>query len=341
MYREGRLTQISEIMSNYNFSMAVLYTVCRLAWQNCLNNVAVFAARKGFYNAAFIAARMAEIDAAEALPDEQARDDAHETLRLQLKVKAASCREYWNYLERYIVSAYAKAERKPKTEAAGKDQYDLGGDSDWDMIALMMSNAYQFILDNSAVLAINLETGTPDNMPAGFPAEFLAVKNDFDATHLAFLQAEEGAQTGTQTKSDANDLIYEKMRVMLDDGVAYFKNNPAVKKQFVLTNLLELVGTPGEGGTEKAGTLNSGQSLNLFGESELNASSEFKADCTNGPGFWLYSANNAGDIYSGTGVYVTNANAGTFSWADLGGQKAFVNCYNPNANIISYEVKAV
>lgn len=328
-------------MSNYNFSMAVLYTVCRLAWQNCLNNVAVFAARKGFYNAAYIATRMAEIDAAEVLPDEQARDDAHETLRIQLKIKAATCREYWNYLERYIVSAYAKAERKPKTEAAGKDQYDLGGESDWDMIALMMSNAYQFILDNSAVLAINLETATPDNMPITFPAEFLAVKNDFDTTHLAFLQAEEGAQTGTQTKSDANDLIYDKVRVMLDDGVAYFKNNPAVKKQFVLANLLELVGTPGEGGLLKTGTLNSGQSLNLFVESELSTSSEFKADCTDGPGFWLYSANNAGEGYSGSGIYVTNGSADGFTWTDLGGQKAFVNCYNPNGVVITYEVRVV
>ena len=80
-------------MSNYNFSMAVLYTVCRLAWQNCLNNVAVFAARKGFYNAAYIALRMGEIDAAEALPDEQARDDAHETLRIQLKIKNDALRK--------------------------------------------------------------------------------------------------------------------------------------------------------------------------------------------------------------------------------------------------------
>lgn len=328
-------------MSNYNFSMAVLYTVCRLAWQNCLNNVAVFAARKGFYNAAYIAARMAEIDAAEALPDEQARDDAHETLRIQLKIKAASCREYWNYLERYIVSAYAKAERKPKTEAAGKEQYDLGGESDWDMIALMMSNAYQFILDNSAVLAINLETGTPDNMPITFPAEFLAVKDDFDATHLSFLQAEEGAQTGTQTKGDANDLIYDKMRVMLDDGVAYFKNNPAVKKQFVLANLLELVGTPGEGGTEKTGTLNSGETVNLFEEDDLAADSEFEANCPDGPGFWLYSANSAGEGFSGSGVYVTSASDTVLTWTDLGGQKAFVNAYNPNGVVITYEVRVI
>ena len=328
-------------MSNYNFSMAVLYTVCRLAWQNCLNNVAVFAARKGFYNAAYIALRMGEIDAAEALPDEQARDDAHETLRIQLKIKAATCREYWNFLERYIVSAYVKAERKPKTEAAGKDQYDLGGDSDWDMIALMMSNAYQFILDNSAVLAINIETGTPDNMPITFPAEFLAVKDDFDAAHLAFLQAEEGAQTGTQTKIDANDLIYEKMRVMMDDGVVYFKNNPAVKKQFVLANLLELVGTPGESGLLKTGSLNSGVSQNLFKNDELKPDSEFKTDCTDGPGFWLYSANGEFDGFNGTGIYVNNANAGSFTWTDLGGQKAFVNVYNPNGVVITYEVKVI
>ncbi len=321
--------------------MAVLYTVCRLAWQNCLNNVAVFAARKGFYNAAYIAARMAEIDAAENLPDEQARDDAHETLRIQLKVKAGICREYWNYLERYIVSAYVKAERKPKTEAAGKDQYDLGGESDWDMIALMMSNAYQFILDNSAVLAINLETGTPDNMPAGFAAEFLGIKNDFDTAHLAFLQAEEGAQTGTQTKSDANDLIYEKMRLMMDDGVAYFKNNAAVKKQFVLVNLLELVGTPGESGLLKTGTLNSGNTLNLFKEEDLETDSAFKADCTDGPSFWLFSANSELEGFSGPGVYVTNANADTFTWAQLGGEKPFVNCYNPNGVVISYEVKVI
>ena len=306
------------------------------------NLFAIFASKKAFYNAVYVAAKLAEIKAAEEMPDEQARNETHETLRIQLKKKALACREYWKYLERYIVSAFLKDEHKTNLDAAGKVQYDEAGDDNWDIIALMMSNAYEFITNNSVILGINLETGTPDNMPAGFILEFEGVKTDFDNGYKAFLQAEEGAQTGTQTKNDANDMIYEKMMQMLGDGQAYIKNNPAVKKQFVLTNLLELVGTPTGGtGITKTGDLNSGEQKNLFVTDDLKISSKFKGACNAGPGFWLYSANSEGEGFSGAGKYVTAENADAFTWADIGGQKAFVNCYNPNGISVTYEVSLI
>ncbi len=338
-------------MSNFNFSMAVLYTVCRLAWQNCLNNIAVFSARKGFYTAAFIAARMAEIDSAENLPDEQARDDAHESLRVQLEQKAATCKEYWKFLERYIVSAYAKEFQKSKIEAAGKEQYDDAGENNWDVIALMMSNGHQFILNNAAVLAINLELGTPDNMPATFAAEFEGVMTDFNDTLSDFLVAEEGSQTGTQTKTEANDVIYDKMRVMLDDGVVYFKNNASVKKQFVLTNLLELVGTPTGGGTTYDGPVNSGQVVNVLNASTpkyvVNVKLRLKnttpigsspSDIVN---LGFYPANNPGDGYpGGSNPQLTNGQEVEIDVTAVD-FKPYFNVHNLSGNAGSFEIEVL
>jgi len=328
-------------MSKYNFSIAVLYSVCRLAWTNCGNNLAGFAARKAFYIAAYVASRMAEIDAAEQMPDEQARDEVHETLRIQLKEKAATCREYWNYLERYIVSAFPKSEWKPKTEAAGKEAYDEAGEENWDKISLMMSNAYEFITNNSGVLAINLETGTADNMPAGFPAEFEGVKNDFNTTHSDFLQAEEGAQTGTQTKGEANEIIYDKMRLMLDDGVVYFKNNAAVKKQFVLVNLLELIGTPTGGGGVKEFTIGGGQIVNVAENLEPGSLNGKKIKNTSTLAtltLFVYLASSSGQGWTGVGFTINPGQEITFDESQMGMFQPFLNVQNQSGSEGSFEV---
>ncbi len=324
-------------MNNFNFSFTVLYIVCRLAWANCLNNIAVFTSRKPFYDAAYVAARVAEIDAAEQLPDDQARGEAAETLRIHLVDKGKVCIEYWNLLDRYIASAFPKNEWKPKREAAGSDLYAEAVHENWDKLRTMMSNGFEFISNNTVALSAGM------NMPAGFPAEFEGVKNAFNADHDAFLLAEETAHTGTQTKGEAHDAIYEKMRLMLDDGKAFFVNNAALKDQFILTNLVELVGTPtGGGGGELAeGTLNSGETKNIFSGTQLSATSKFRTKVAPGQGYWLFSANNATDGFNGSGFYVQGAPPAELDWNQIGGPKAFVNVYNPNGMIVDYQVEVI
>ncbi len=246
-------------MSTYGFSMTVLYTVCRLAWQNCLNNIAVFTNRKPFYDAAYIAARITEVDAAEQLPDDQARGEASETLRLHLADKGKICTEYWKILDRYISSAFPQQEWKPKREAAGSDLFEEATNENWDKLRTMMSNAFAFINNNSIALS------NGNNMPVMFPAEFDGVRVSFNMDHDAFLLAEEAAHTGTQTKQLANEEIYAKLKLMLSDGQTFFINNPAVKEQFVLASLVDLVGMPGGGGGNVLeGTVITGQIVTIL-----------------------------------------------------------------------------
>ncbi len=283
--------------------MTVLYTVCRLAWQNCLNNIAVFTNRKPFYDAAYVATRITEIDAAEQLPDEQARGETSETLRLHLLDKARVCIEYWRILDRYISSAYPQQEWKPKREAAGSDLFEEANNNNWDKLRTMMSNAFAFINNNSMALS------NGNNMPVTFLAEFDGVRVSFNTDHDAFLLAEEAAHTGTQTKQMANEDIYTKLKLMLNDGQIFFINDPAIKEQFVLTSLLDLVGTPGGGNTVLSGTVNTGQIVTIIdtANSEWVAGVTLRVKNTStgiNPVYQLlfYPANSAGEGWYGQGL---------------------------------------
>jgi len=79
-------------------AQATLYTVGRNIWNVVKSNIVAFAGVKGYYDVAYCDARLAEIKAAEDLPDNQARGTDSEILKLQLVGLAATCREEWQWL---------------------------------------------------------------------------------------------------------------------------------------------------------------------------------------------------------------------------------------------------
>ena len=75
------------IRPTYNCAQQELYTICRVAYRSCTTQLADFAAFKGRYTAAYITARLAEVEAAAKLPDDQARGEKSEVQRIQLLEK--------------------------------------------------------------------------------------------------------------------------------------------------------------------------------------------------------------------------------------------------------------
>jgi len=167
------------------------------------------------------------------------------------------------------------------------------------------------------------------------------VKNDFNTTHSDFLQAEEGAQTGTQTKGEANEIIYDKMRLMLDDGVVYFKNNAAVKKQFVLVNLLELIGTPTGGGGVKEFTIGGGQIVNVAENLEPGSLNGKKIKNTSTLAtltLFVYLASSSGQGWTGVGFTINPGQEITFDESQMGMFQPFLNVQNQSGSEGSFEV---
>jgi hypothetical protein len=230
------------IQRTFNCTILQLYAVCRLGWQSCAQYLADFADFKLKYTSVFINERLAEVEAAAILPDDQTRTSDTETFRLQLQALNAKNLANWQKLKRYMADAYPTDLQKPKLEAAGQNHYEKAGKDNWQSTTGLLIAASSFIAANLAELTANL------NMPPAFQATFNADKISFEKKLAEFLDSQKAATISTDDKGIANNDIFAKLMSMFEDGQQIFKDNEAVKKQFVFEQVLGMISGPGAAG---------------------------------------------------------------------------------------------
>lgn len=226
----------------YHCTQQQLYAIFRLGWNAVTDFLTDFTAFKGKYIAAFVTARLADIDAAEALPDQEQRNEDSRTLRVNLKNKATECLNLWQRTKRYITEAYPEDQLEIKLDAAGQGHYRRASQDDWSAAQRLMLDGNTFILANTADLTAG------GNMPAAFAATFTTAKTEYDTLYNDFLNAGQNDEIETQTKITANNEIHKQLMSMFLDGQEIFKTNEAVKKLFTFDQVLLTVAGPGIAG---------------------------------------------------------------------------------------------
>ena len=185
------------------------------------------AAFKPLYTEDYCNARIAEIEAAEAMKDMAARALLHESIRLDLITLAGACRDNWQALKQYIATVYkTKEARENNWRGAGWAHYAGAGDNNWISVQALMNAGKLYIAENTATLSAN------ENMPAGFPAAFNASILAFNTKLAAFTNAQETAGTETDTKNEANNDVYDQAIDMGQDGQFVFRKTESLRKQF-------------------------------------------------------------------------------------------------------------
>lgn len=226
----------------YRCSQDELYTALKMGWNSCEEYLTDFADFKARYTPTYITEQRSALAAALAMPNDQARSEVAETLRIQMLDQATQCRNLWQRLKRYIADAYPQKLQKPKLEAAGSDKYEKASNNNWDSLQALMQAGSNFITQNLPDLTAN------QNMPLVFPDKFKTAQTTFDALHQQFLASEEQARLKTQTKQTANNRLYTDLISMLLDGQEIFKDNPALVKQFIFAELLYRISGAGTAG---------------------------------------------------------------------------------------------
>ncbi len=223
----------------YACTMRELYSTSRTIIQSLEDQLASFTAYKAKYDAAFVTAKRARIDAAEALPDEDTRSGAAELLRVQLIPLNRKCLDNFQDLKGYIDEVFLKDERKSQYEVAGANYYDEGQRENWESTKQLTVNMNAFIAANSVKL---LNGGT--NMPAGFEAQCIADAIAFNAKYELFKTA---TQTGnaTEEKIIANNTIYTEILDICKDGQKVFRNDAGRANFFVWKTVLDVITPPG------------------------------------------------------------------------------------------------
>lgn len=226
----------------YNCTQQELYTIAKVAWQSNLQHLVDFNDFKTKYDNAYATARLAEVNAAESIPDEQARNAASEINRIILEEAAVACLNAWQKLKRYTADAFPVAYQKVKLEESGSDYYLKASQSNWESVQGLMSSGENYLIKNQTALVAN------NNMPAAFSATFTALKTDFNTKLTTFLDSEEIAKQGTQAKVSANNNIYSFLIDMMLDGQEIFKTDEAIRSQFIFSDVLYLVSGAGSAG---------------------------------------------------------------------------------------------
>ena len=110
-------------VAEYSCAMAVLYAGLNIVWDSQAEREAEFGAENTLYTPGLSVTRKAEIAAAQALPDGQARGAEAEVLRITLAEKHDVIIGKWNSLDGYIGKAFKGEYYKPRIEEAGKQYY--------------------------------------------------------------------------------------------------------------------------------------------------------------------------------------------------------------------------
>jgi hypothetical protein len=221
--------------AKFKCSQAEFYAVAGTAWKSFENNNAAFQALKSKYTAVFLADRRAELKIAEELPDEQARYANEEVLLVTLGEHGKVAKQKWQLLKRYIIDAFPKSQQKARQEEAGLLLYGESGDDNWEVMKQLFIAGKNFITTHLAVLTAN------NNMPALFETEYTDAKTLYDDNFQNYLSEIELAVIASQTKVSLSNDAYDDVINMMDDGKEIFKNDEAVKKQFVFDEVLALI----------------------------------------------------------------------------------------------------
>ncbi|MBP9151321.1 MAG: carboxypeptidase regulatory-like domain-containing protein [Flavobacteriales bacterium] len=212
-----------------------LYTIIETGWGSYAEQLPRFSNLSTKYTAVVGAGQLLLLAAAQAMPDEDSREEVHKSYRVQLKHLADTCLITWSDMGTYIRDAFPEDEYENKRIAAGYNYYEGAAHENWDDVKGLMQSGLLFLNANATVLA------TDGGMPATFITAFETAKNAFGLKHQAFLQAEELTKVMTDEKIVANNALYRSLMKMFEDGKKIFREEAAIREQFTFDRVLALV----------------------------------------------------------------------------------------------------
>jgi hypothetical protein len=225
----------TKINNLYPCSQPELFSVARLGWNNCLQNLSSFSKFRKYYSQQVIEKMLREIENCSMLPGNEFRQNQISELRNELLIQSNFCLVRWKALKRYIISSFTEPFHKVELKAAGIKYYNTAANQKWLDVDSLMRSGSQFIDRNY------LKLTKDQNMPLSFIAEFEQSTCEFRSMYLKFLTARLNAYTETFRYVETCNKIHKALMTMLLDGQCIFDGNKILKKQFTFSLLLKEV----------------------------------------------------------------------------------------------------
>jgi len=228
--------------AKFNCAQPVFVIVVETLLNSMEENLSFLTPRRPKYVLSWITDRRAELAAADALPDEAARQASSSILRVELMALNTQCLNLWQELADYIRDAFPANIVDIQLKAAGYDRYDKASNLNWAETKAMMKSANEFLTANLSTLTAH------DNMGPAFATEFGNLVTAFNAKLSAFESSKEQVHIAKDAKTAAFNAVYDTIRPMLDFAQKIFRDNEAVRTQFVFNNVVDRVSGAGLAG---------------------------------------------------------------------------------------------
>ncbi len=221
----------------YHCSQPDFYSAGRMVIRAAIRKQPELALVKPKYDLPYFNNLTAEIAAAEALPDADYRQAGVTAARIDCEKKATQCLNMWQQLKGYIEDCtdFSGPMLAVALQAAGAAKYSEASGFDWESVSALMASGKLFIADNTTALTAG------NNMPAGFSADFDNVYTTFQNTLQGFQDQEEAARLDTEQKINGNNALYDKIIQLCKDGQRAFRNDEALREQFVWEKVLYII----------------------------------------------------------------------------------------------------
>ena len=154
--------------------------------------------------------------------------------RINLVNAARKVQANWQVLKLYITKAFDKEMAEIMLEAAGAGLYAKVSLCNWSAVRNLTDLANTFIAKNIESLTAN------ENMPASFQARFQSDGENCVSLSTMFCNVDMKKEMFTSARIDANNAIYLSVIEMLKDGQQIFRDNAALKRQFIFRYLVSL-----------------------------------------------------------------------------------------------------
>lgn len=227
-----------ETRAEYKCTEQELYSVSNTVYGNLKNYLPEFTAYKSKYTEDFLTGLLARRKAAMDLPDDENRSSTAETLHLEMQGFANDCLRNFQLLKGYIKDAFPKEHHDIQFKVAGQNKYTASAKGNWEELAGMNQAMTAYITANLEVL------GDKGYMPAAFVN---TVKNACDGFDVKYDGFKASRQTGVETsiKLKANNLLYNDVTAICDEGQRLFATEAEKKKLFVFSAVKQFVSPPG------------------------------------------------------------------------------------------------
>jgi hypothetical protein len=225
------------ILPKYNSSQNIFYAAAHLGVDRLSENLEDFAAVSAEYTPAFTLGIKARLDAADALPDQDARKLLAETLWLEVdKQRKESAYKFGIFLST-IDKICPDTLRTATYDAAGRKYYMAAKNGDVSQIIPMYSSLNPFIEDNWAALS------TVGKMTTTQRDDFIAKQTLYKTSYDAMTAAERAVKEKKDEKINANNACFDEMTDYLKLAQRIYADEPAMAKIFMFTSLRSEVET--------------------------------------------------------------------------------------------------